>query len=149
MDKIISDSIANSKPSFTVVTEAAGALTVGAGEIAIFMGDNVAADHTVLVPGVAPIGNNQRVITAFENLRDRLKEANFPVGPGAVSFVTGTPPSAEGYVVGEGAGIPALTEDDAAIAYGDGFYPAGNSSNYLNMINRLMERFQEDLLPFN
>lgn len=149
MDKITTDSIANSKPSFVVAVEAAGALTIGAGELGIFMGDNVAADHTVLTPGVAPIGSNQRVITAFENLRDRLKEANFPVGPGVVTFVTGTPPSAAGYTVGEGASIPVLTEDDAAIAYGNTFYPAGNSSNYLNMINRLIERFQEDLLPFN
>jgi hypothetical protein len=149
VDKITSDSIANSKPSFVVAVEAAATLTIGAGEIGIFMGDNVAADHTVLAPGVAPIGNNQRVVTAFENLRDRLKEGNFPVGPGAVTFVTGTPPSSEGYTVGEGAGIPALTEDDAAIAFGDGFYPAGNSGNYLNHINRMIERFQEDLLPFN
>ncbi|MCK4900715.1 MAG: hypothetical protein KAS38_18180 [Anaerolineales bacterium] len=137
MDKITTDSIANSKPSFVVAVEAAATLTIGAGELGIFMGDNV--------KGV----NNQRVVTAFENLRDRLREANFPVGPGAVTFVTGTPPSSEGYTVGEGAAIPALTEDDAVIAYGNTFYPAGNSSNYLNMINRLMERFQEDLLPFD
>jgi hypothetical protein len=137
VDKIISDSIANSKPSFTVTTEAAGAPTVGAGEIAIFMGDNV--------KGV----NNQRVVSAFIDLRDRLNEVDFPVGPGAVTFVTGTPPSAEGYAVGEGASIPALTEDDAAIAYGNAFYPAGNSSNYGNHIDRMIERFQEDLLTFD
>ncbi len=137
MDKITSDSIANSKPSFVVAVEAAGALTIGAGEIGIFMGDNVKAI------------NNQRVVTAFENLRDRLREADYPVGPGAVTFVTGTPPSREGYVVGEGASIPVLTEDDAAIAYGINFYPAGNSSNYSNTIDRLIERFQEDLLPFD
>lgn len=137
MDKITTDSIANSKPSFVVAIEAAATLTIGAGELGIFMGDNVKAV------------NNQRVVTAFEGLRDRLKEANFPVGPGVVTFVTGTPPSATGYVVGEGAAIPALTEDDAVIAYGNTFYPAGNSSNYLNTINRLIERFQEDLLPFD
>ncbi len=137
MDKITSDSIANSKPSFVVAVEAAATLTIGAGEIGIFMGVNVKAI------------NNQRVVTAFENLRDRLREAEFPVGPGAVTFVTGTPPSREGYVVGEGAAIPALTEDDAVIAYGINFYPAGNSGNYLNHINRLIERFQEDLLPFD
>lgn len=137
MDKITTDSVANSKPSFVVATEAAATLTIGAGELGIFMGVNV--------KGI----NNQRVLTAFENLRDRLRESNFPVGPGAVTFVTGTPPSREGYVVGEGAAIPALTEDDAVIAYGDSFFPAGNSSNYLNLINRLTERFQEDLLPFD
>lgn len=137
MDKITSDSIANSKPSFVTAVEAAGALTIGAGEIGIFMGTNV--------KGI----NNQRVVTALENLRDRLREAEFPVGPGAVTFVTGTPPSREGYVVGEGAAIPALTEDDAVIAYGNTFYPAGNSGNYLNVINRLTEKFQEDLLPFD
>ena len=137
MDKITTDSVANSKPSFVVAVEAAAALTIGAGELGIFMGVNVKAI------------NNQRVVTALENLRDRLKESDFPVGPGAVTFVTGTPPSREGYVVGDGAAIPALTEDDAVIAYGNAFYPAGNSSNYLNLINRLTERFQEDLLPFD
>lgn len=137
MDKITSDSIANSKPSFVVAVEAAATLTIGAGEIGIFMGTNVKDI------------NNQRVVSAFKDLRDRIREAEYPVGPGAVTFVTGTPPSATGYVVGEGAAIPALTEDDAVIAYGNTFYPAGNSGNYSNHIDRLIERFQEDLLPFN
>jgi len=137
VDKITSDNIANSKPSFVVAVEAAATLTIGAGEIGIFMGTNVKDI------------NNQRVVTAFENLRDRLRENDFPVGPLAVNFVSGTPPSAEGYAVGNALAIPALTEDDAVIAYGATFYEAGNSGNYLNHINRLMERFQEDLLPFN
>jgi len=137
VDKIVASNIADSKPSFTVSVEAAATLTIGAGELGIFMGTNVKDI------------NNQRVVSAFKDLRDRLREAEYPVGPGAVTFVTGAPPSAEGYVVGEGAAIPALTEDDAVIAYGNTFYPAGNSGNYSNKIDRLIERFQEDLLPFN
>lgn len=137
MDKIVASNIADSKPSFTVSAEAAATLTIGAGELGIFMGTNVKDT------------NNQRVISAFKDLRDRLREAEYPVGPGAVTFVTGEPPSAEAYVVGEGAAIPALTEDDAVIAYGDSFYPAGNSGNYSNKIDRLIERFQEIILPFN
>lgn len=137
MDKITSDSIANSKPSFVVAVEAAATLTIGAGEIGIFMGTNVKDI------------NNQRVVSAFIDLRDRLREAEYPVGPLAVNFVSGAPPSAEGYAVANAATIPALTEDDAVIAYGATFYPAGNSGNYSNHIDRLIEKFQEDLLPFN
>ncbi len=81
MDKITSDSIANSKPSFVVAVEAAATLTIGAGEIGIFMGTNVKDI------------NNQRVVSAFKDLRDRIREAEYPVGPGAVTFVTGTPPA--------------------------------------------------------
>jgi len=136
VDKIVASNIADSKPSFTVSTEAAATLTIGAGELGIFMGINVKAI------------NNQRVVSAFIDLRDRLREAEYPVGPLAVNFVSGTPPSAEGYAVGNALAIPVLTEDDAVIAYGAAFYPAGNSGNYSNKIDRLIERFQEDLLPF-
>ncbi len=149
MDKITVGSIADSKPSMTVSVQAAGAITVGAGELVVAVGDNVKADHTILVPGTAPVGNNKRVTSALEVLREKLREAQYPVGPGQVTFVTGTPPSAEGYVVGEGAAIPALTEDDAVIAYDTAFYPAGNSENIGSVIRRAAELFQEAILKLN
>lgn len=149
MDKITVSNIADSKPSMVVSVQAAGAITVGAGELVVAVGDNVKADHTVLTPGVAPVGSNQRAAAALEQLRERLREEQYPNGPLAVTFVSGTPPSAEGYAVGNAAAIPALTEDDAVVAYDTGFYPAGNSENIGSVIRRAAELFQEAILKLN
>ena len=149
MDKITVSGIADSKPSMVVAVEAAGAITVGAGELIIAVGDNVKADHTVLAPGVAPVGSNQRAATALEVLREKLREAQYPNGPLAVTFVSGAPPNAEGYAVANAAAVPALTEDDAVIAYDTGFYPAGNSENIGSVIRRAAELFQEAILKLN
>ena len=137
MDKVTVSSIADSKPGFVVSVQAAAAITVGAGELIIAMGTNVKDI------------NNQRVVSAFIDLRDRLREAEYPVGPLAVNFASGAPPSAEGYAVANAAAIPVLTEDDAIIGYGATFYEAGNSSNIGNIIDRAIEVFQELVLKLN
>ncbi len=137
MDKVTVSSIADSKPSFVVSAEAAATLTVGAGELMIAMGTNVKDT------------NNQRVISAFVDLRDRLRENDYPVGPLADNRASGEPPSATGYIVANSTGIPALTEDDAIIAYGATFYDAGNSSNIGNIIDRAIEVFREQVLNTN
>ena len=137
MDKVTVSDIADSKPSFVVSAEAAATLTVGAGALMIAMGTNVKDT------------NNQRVITAFQRLRDRLREAEYPVGPLAENVASGTPPDGEGYAVTNTAGLAALTEDDAIIAYGATFYDAGNSSNIGNIINRAIEVFREKILNTN
>lgn len=137
MDKVTVSNIADSKPSFGVSIEAAATLTVGAGELMIAMGTNVKDT------------NNQRVVSAFEDLRDRLREADWPVGAAADNHAIGTPPSATGYVVANSAGIPVLTEDDAIIAYGATFYDAGNSSNLGNIVDRAIEVFREQILNTN
>ena len=51
--------------------------------------------------------------------------------------------------MGNGAAIPALTEDDAVVAYGANFYDAGNSVNIGAIIDRAIEVFQEQILKFN
>lgn len=137
MDKITVGSIADSKPSFVVAVEAAGAITVGAGELVVAVGTNVKDI------------NNQRVTTALEQLREKLREAQYPNGPLAVTYVSGAPPSAEGYAVANAAAVPALTEDDAVIAYDTGFYPEGNSENIGSVIRRAAELFQEQILKLN
>lgn len=134
MDKVTVSGIATAKTDYVESSEAAANLTVGAGELMLAVGSNVIAL------------SNQRVVTAFQRLRDRLREANFPVGPLADNVAFGTPPSSVGYVVVNTAGIAALTEDDAIIAYGANFYDAGNSANIGNIIDRAIEVFQERLL---
>jgi len=137
VDKVTVSSIADSKPSMVVSAEAAATLTVGAGELMIAMGVNV---KNV---------NNQDVITAFQDLKDSLREDQYPVGASAANYASGTPPNRAGYLVGNGAAIPALTEDDAVVAYGANFYDAGNSVNIGAIIDRAIEVFQEQILKFN
>ena len=137
MDKITVGSIADSKPSMVVSVQAAAAITVGAGELVVAVGTNVKDI------------NNQRVTSALEVLREKLREAQYPVGPLAVNFVSGAPPSAEGYAVANAAAIPVLTEDDAVIGYGATFYEAGNSENIGSIIRRAPDLFQEQILKLN
>ena len=137
MDKVTVSSIADSKPSMVVSAEAAATLTVGAGELMIAMGVNIKN------------ANNQDVVTAFQDLKDGLREDQYPVGALAVNYASGTPPNRAGYLVGNGAAIPALTEDDAVVAYGANFYDAGNSVNIGAIIDRAIEVFQEQILKFN
>ncbi len=137
MDKVTVSNIADSKPSFVVAVQAAAAITVGAGELVVAVGTNVKDI------------NNQRVTTALEQFREKLREAQYPNGPLAVTFVSGAPPSAEGYAVANAAAIPVLTEDDAVVAYDTAFYPAGNSENIGAIIRRAAELFQEQILKLN
>ena len=134
MDKITVGSIADSKPSFVVAVQAAAALTVGAGEL-------------VIAVGTTPTGvNNQRVVTALELLRDKLREAQYPVGPLAFTVLTTTPPSRVATLTNVAAIGVAHVETEIVIAYDSAFYSAGNSSNIGNIINRAIEVFQEQIL---
>lgn len=137
MDKITAASIAESKPSFVVTTEAAATLTLGAGEIGIFVGTNVKDT------------NNQRVVTALEELVELLRENQFPTGVNGLNLATGTPPGKTGYAVTDVAAIPALTEDEVVIGYGNSFYPDGNSTNLSAFFKSLIELFQERILKLN
>ncbi len=137
MDKITAASIADSKPSFTVAVEAAGALTLGAGEIGIFVGTNVRDT------------NNQRVVTALDDLRDAFREAQYPNGVNAFNTAAMTPPGKTGVLIANLIAMPALTEDDVLIAYETGFYPEGNSVNIGEMIKSLIELYQERILKFS
>lgn len=138
MHKIAVNDHADSKPSFLVSTQAAAAITVGAAQLVIFIGTNVLDI------------NNQRCVTALENLRDLLKENEYPVGPLGFTVAAGEPPSREAYTVIDIAALGAAhTEDEVIIAYGLNFYPAGNSSVYSNLIDRATEVFQEQILKLN
>lgn len=149
MDKITAASIADSKPNFTVAVQAAAALTLGAGEIGIFVGTNVKAGHTILVPGVAPVGNNQRAVSALDHIRDHIRESDYPQGPLALTGAFFTPPSNVPTTALNAATFPVFTEDEVVIAYDINFYPEGNSANFGAMIQSLIEVYQEQVLKFN
>ncbi len=137
MDKVTVGSIADSKPSFVVAVQAAAVLTVGAGEL-------------VIAAGTTPKNvNNQRVVTALQTLRDQLREALFPVGPLAFTVITITPPGRAAVITNVAAIGVAHVETEIVIAYDSAFYDAGNSSNFLNIINRAIEVFQEQILKLN
>ena len=137
MDKITAVSIADSKPNFVVAVEAAATLTLAAGEIGIFVGTNVKDV------------NNQRVVTALDELRDLLRENQYPTGVNGLNLATGTPPGKTSYVITDVAAIPALTENEVVIGYGNSFYPDGNSTNFGAMLRSMIEYFQEQILKFN
>lgn len=135
MHKITVASRYDSKPSHTVATEAAITLNIGDGELGIFIGTNVVAI------------NNTRCISALVQLRDALKEANFPDGALANNFAHVTPPDGKpGVTVGNAVALPVLTEDEVVIAYGGTFENPGNSQTFVGHIDRLIETFQEQIL---
>lgn len=135
MDKITVANIDESKAAHVIATEAAATLSIGDGQLGIFIGTGVKAI------------NNQRCVSALIQLRDALRESIFPDGAAADNFAFVTPPDGKpGITVGNAAAIPVLTEDEVVIAYGNAFYPEGNSSLFTNHINRLIETFQEKVL---
>jgi hypothetical protein len=149
VDKITSPGIDASKPDFTVTTQAAATLTLGAGEIGIYIGTLVKADHTILVPGTAPIGSNQRAVAALDHIRDHLRESQYPQGPLQFTGAFFTPPTKFPTDALNAAAFPAFTEDQVVIAYDLAFYDAGNSTNFNAMIQSMIEVYQEQVLSFN
>jgi hypothetical protein len=137
VDKIAVGSIADSKPSFVVSVQAAAALTVGAGELVIAVGTNIKDI------------NNQRVVSGLIIARDHLREVQYPVGPLAFTVLTSTPPDHATVVTNPAAIGAGHTEDEIVIAYDSAFYDAGNSTNFLNIIDRAIEVFQEQILKLN
>lgn len=134
--KITVANVDEGKPSHVVATQAAATLTIGDGELGIFVGTGVVAV------------NNQRAISALVQLRDALVEAQFPDGAAADNYAYVTPPDKTSIVVGNGIAIPALTEDDVCIAYGGTFYAPGNSHFLSTHVDRLIETLQEQILKF-
>ena len=133
--KITIGSRFDSKSGHVVATQAAATLTIGDGELGIFIGTAVVAI------------NNQRCISALTQLRDALKEANFPDGAAADNFAHVTPPDGKpGVTVGNAIAIPVLTESEVVIAYGGTFENPGNSQTFIGHIDRLIETFQERVL---
>lgn len=137
MDKITAASIADSKPNFVVAVEAAATLTLGAGEIGIFVGTNVKDV------------SNQRAVSALDHIRDHIRESQYPQGPLALTGSYFTPPTKFPTEALNAATFPAFTEDEVVIAYDIGFYPEGNSTNIGAMIQSLIEVYQEQILKFN
>lgn len=133
--KITVTNIADGKPDHVVATQAAATLSIGDGELGIFVGTGVVAI------------NQLRCISALQQLRDALRENLFPDGASADNYAYVTPPDGKpGIIVGNAAAIPALTEDEVAIAYGGTFYSESNSTLFANHIDRLIETFQEKIL---
>jgi hypothetical protein len=137
MDKIVVASRAASKPSYTVVSEAAAAPTVGAGELAVFIGTNIRDNIQI------------RGLNGVDEVKDALREAQWPVGPLAVNFGYVTPPSKTAIVVDNAAAIPALTEDDVLIAYGATFYDGSNSVIFDRHVDSALEVYREQIAVLN
>ena len=137
MDKVAVGDIADSKPSFVVSVEAAASLTVGAGELVIAVGTNIKDI------------NNQRVVSGLKLARDHLRESQYPVGPLAFTVLTSTPPDHATVLTNVAAIGAGHTEDEVVIAYDSAFFSAGNSTTFLNIINRAIEVFQEQILKLN
>lgn len=137
MDKITAPGIDASKPNFTVAVQAAAALTLGAGEIGIFVGTNVKDI------------SNQRAVSALDHVRDHLRESQYPQGPLALTGSFFTPPTKFPTDALNAATFPVFTEDEVIIAYEAGFYSAGNSTNFGAMIQSLIEVYQEQILKLN
>lgn len=134
MHKITAGNIDATKPSHVVATQAAATLTIGDGELGIFIGTSVVGT------------NNQRAISALVQLRDALRENLFPDGAAADNYAYVTPPDKTSITVGNAVAIPALTESDVCIAYGGTFYDQSNSHFFCAHIDRLIETFQEQVL---
>jgi len=135
--KITVTNIDKGKPDHVVATQAAATLSIGDGELGIFIGTTVV--------GV----NNQRCISTLQDLRDALRENLFPDGAAADNFAHVDPLAGKAaIVVGNAAAIPVLAETDVCIAYGGTFYDEGNSVLFTSHINRLIETFQEQILKF-
>lgn len=135
MHKIVSNNIDHTKVDYIVSTQAAATLTIGDTELGIFVGTAVVAI------------NNQRCISALVQLRDALKEANFPDGAAADNFAHVTPPDGkQGVTVGNAVAIPVLTESEIVIAYGGLYASPGRSQIFIGHINRMIEVFQEQIL---
>lgn len=133
--KITVTNIDKGKPDHVVATQAAATLSIGDGELGIFVGTGVVAI------------SNSRCVIALQQLRDALRENLFPDGAAADNYAYVTPPDGKpGITVGNAAVIPALTEDEICIAYGGTFYSEGNSTLFANHIDRLIETFQEQIL---
>ena len=137
MDKVTVGSIADSKPSMVVSTQVAATPTIGAGELAIWAGTDVRDNNQI------------KVLSALRRLRDHLRENQFPVGALAINMAHFTPDNGA-ILSGNFATFPGgMTEADVMIAYGATFYDAGNSTNFLDIINRAIEVYQEQILKLN
>lgn len=138
MNKVEIDRIDDPKTLMVVSVQPAAALSVNAGDLIIAVGTNV-SDR-----------NNQDVITALGDLKDALRERQYPHGAQIDNYAYFNPlESKSSIVIGNGLSIPALTEDDVVIAYENGFYPAGNSVQYDQSIQAMTEKLMEVVLKFN
>ena len=93
--------------------------------------------------------NNQRVVSALQELAEILRENQYPTGVNGLNLATMTPPGKTGAAITDVAAIPALTEDEVLIGYGNSFYPDGNSTNFGAMLTSMIEYFQERILKLN
>jgi hypothetical protein len=136
--KIISSGIDQTKPNFVVDVQAAASITLGAGNIAIYI-------------GTTALGRNiSECVSALQNCRDALREAQYPDGTLAFDSAKMVDVPEGAIVIANGAAVPLdTTENGVLIAYHNDFYEAGNSTKYTNVINRMIETFLERVVKAN
>lgn len=137
MHKITCGGLYVAKPDYVVDTEAAAAITVGDGELVVAVGTSLLTKSPVLC------------VIALNDLLDALRERQFPDGAAADNYAYMTPPDKANVVVGNAAAVPALAETDAVIAYGGTFAGVGSSQIFIGHINRMIEKFLEDVAKVN
>lgn len=113
-------------------TVAAGALVPGAGELVTWAGDN-------------PI-NQSEVMTALGQCMDKLEERDVPVASAVTGALVSVGTGEAQVTFFEGAATPALTEDDAAVFYEQGFDSGFGASTQLwrGMFKRAREKLFEE-----
>jgi hypothetical protein len=102
--------------------------------LVLAVGTNAAAD------------NQQEIVSALEAAREKMREAQYPNGPLAVTYVTGNVPHSTLDAAANAAAIPALTEDDYVIAFDTGFFAGGSGTVIGNQFRRAAERYLELVL---
>jgi hypothetical protein len=122
-----------SKQDMALSVVAAGALTPGAGELLLWVGDDVSAL------------NQTEVLALLDGCFDALQEAQMPANA-ATSSGSGTVRFGKANVVfAEGAATPILLETDACVAYNQA-YPnlPHNSQLVKGMYNKAREKLFEE-----
>jgi len=122
-----------SKQDMVLSTVGAGALVPGAGELVLWVGDDVEAQ------------NQLEVLALLDAGFDVLQEAQMPADA-AVSTGSGEVRLGKANVeFSEGAATPALAETDAAVFYDSGFTNLPHNSQLVKgMYNKARERLFED-----
>lgn len=117
MGTSIKTSYPTNKEAFTVATELAAAITLGAAEMMVWVGANIDATHKR-----ADI--KRGLETCYDALRQRVP--SFPTTtPFAMAFFTPGAATSSATTLTQGVAPPAgLTEDDVAIIYGQDFVEA-------------------------
>lgn len=135
-EQVLSGNQNDSKHQMVQSAVLAGAVAIGADELLVWIGSNVQ--------------NQVEIIEALNRCRDALREAGYPKPGIGDEVVALTQPGAAKSLatVTNQAALPAITEDDVLVGYGNGYSPVGADSSrlYDDRINAAIDKLLEDVL---